>query len=116
MIISYHGTAAVLGIILAAAIFLLARRDHLQIRYASWWLIMAIGILALGLYPNLTDWAASLLGIAYPPVLALVIGIAALLIKMLLMDIEHSRQARDIRRLTQRLAIWEEEKTNVRKE
>lgn len=108
MIISYQGTAAILGITLAAAIILLARRDHLQIRYASWWLIMAFAILALGLYPHLTDWAASLLGIAYPPVLALVLGIAALLIKMLLMDIEHSQQERDIRRLTQRLAIYEE--------
>lgn len=107
MIISYQGTAAILGVTLAAAIILLVRRDHLQIRYASWWLIMAFIILALGLYPNLTDWAARLLGVAYPPILAMVLGIAALLIKMLLMDIEHSRQARDIRRLTQQLAIYE---------
>lgn len=96
-----------MGVALAAAIILLVRRDHLQIRYALWWLIMALVVLALGLYPNLTDWAAGLLGIAYPPILALLLGIAALLIKMLLMDIEHSRQARDIRRLTQRLAIYE---------
>lgn len=108
MIISYQGTTAVLGLALAAVILLLLRRDHLQVRYAAWWLIVACATLALGFYPKLTDSVAELLGIAYPPILALILGVAALLIKMLLMDIEHSRQARDIRRLTQQLAIYEE--------
>lgn len=109
MIIPYQGTAAILGLVLAIVIVLLLRRDHLQIRYATWWLVVTFAVLLLGLYPQITDWVAGILGIAYPPVLVLVLGIAALLIKMLLMDIEHSRQARDIRRLTQQLAIYEEQ-------
>lgn len=109
MIIPYQVTAAILGFVLAAVIVLLLRRDHLQIRYATWWLVVTFAVLLLGLYPQITDWWAGILGITYPPVLALVLAIAALLIKMLLMDIEHSRQARDIRRLTQQLAIYEEQ-------
>lgn len=108
MVISYHGPVAVLALVLAAVILLLLRRDHLQVRYAAWWLIVVLITLVLGFYPRLVDSFAVLLGIAYAPVLVLVLGVAALLIKMLLMDIEHSRQARDIRRLTQQLAIYEE--------
>jgi len=45
--------------------------------------------------------------VSYPPVLAIVLGFALLLIKILTMDLERSRQERMIRRLTQRLAILE---------
>lgn len=106
--ISYHITAAVLGLAVAATILFLVRRDHMRISYAYWWLLVAAMALLLGIFPKITDAIAPYLGIAYPPVLVLSCGIAAVLIKMLLMDLEHTRQEREIRRLTQRLAIYEE--------
>ena len=107
--ISYQLTSAILGISFAAIILLLVRRDHLRIRYSVWWLFIASVALFLGLFPGIIDALGALLGVAYPPTLLLVLGIAALLIKILYMDIEHSRQERNLRRLTQRIALYEAE-------
>ena len=105
--ISHQITAAVMGLAVASTILILVRRDHLRIRYAYWWLLVAAAALLLGIFPRITDALAPLLGVSYPPVLVLVGGMAVILIKMLLMDLEHTRQEREIRRLTQRLAIHE---------
>ena len=107
MVISYRLTAAVIGIVIAAMIFFLVRRDHLQIRYAYWWLLIALGVLVLGFFPEVIDVVAPVLGISYPPILAIVLGAGVIIIKMLMMDLEHTRQQRDIRWLVQRLAIYE---------
>ncbi len=61
----------------------------------------------LGLFPTLIDQFAKYLGIAYPPILALTIAIVIVVIKILLMDIEHSRNSINIQRLTQRIALLE---------
>jgi len=92
---------------IAISILLLVRRDHMRGTYAVWWLCAATIALLLGLFPKVFDkWAASL-GVGYPPVLALVLGFGLILIKMLTMDLERSRQERMIRRLAQRLAMLE---------
>lgn len=105
--ISYQLTSAAMGIVFAAVILLLVRRDHLRIRYSIWWLLVAGVALLLGLFPAVVDALGALLGVSYPPTLLLVMGIAALLIKILYMDIEHSRLERNLRRLTQRIAMYE---------
>lgn len=109
--LSYQLLSAGLGVALATLILLLVRRDHIQIRYALWWLLVALVVLVFGFYPQLIDKIAKLIGVGYPPVLLMVGGIAALIIKMLYMDIEHSRQEREIRRLAQQLAIWEHDRS-----
>lgn len=114
--ISYHLTAAVLGIAVALVILHLVRRDHLRIRYAYWWLMVAGFSLLLGIYPQLVDVIAPLLGVSYPPVLALVLGLIAIILKMLMMDLEHTRQEREVRRLTQRLALFEAEQGQINDE
>jgi hypothetical protein len=106
--ISYQTTSAALGLVLAIAILLLVRRDHLHSRHAVWWLVVAAISVVLGFFPGVIDWIGQVLGVAYPPVLALVGGIALLLVKAVLQDLEHTRQERQIRRLAQRLAIYEE--------
>lgn len=107
--ITYQITSMAIGVSLAAAILLLVRRDHLHGPYAIWWIGAAATVAALGLFPRLFDVLATLLGVRYPPVLAIVLGFSLLLIKILTMDLERSRQERLIRRLTQRLALLEEQ-------
>ncbi|NJM13933.1 MAG: DUF2304 domain-containing protein [Synechococcaceae cyanobacterium SM1_2_3] len=105
--ITYQVTSMAIGICLAAIILLLVRRDHLHGPYAIWWIGSAATVAVLGLFPRLFDRLAALLGVSYPPILAIVLGFSLLLIKMLTMDLEQSRQERLIRRLTQRLAMLE---------
>ena len=95
----------IIGIATAATIMILIRRDHLHVRYGLWWMIAAITFSLLGLFPALFDNAARYMGIAYPPVLALTLGAVILVLKILVMDIERSRNAIKLQRLIQRIAI-----------
>jgi hypothetical protein len=63
----------------------------------------------LGFFPAIFDRIAGYLGIAYPPVLALALGLIVLVIKILVMDLERSRNAIKLNRLVQRIALLESE-------
>jgi len=108
--------SAVIGFALAGTILYLVRRDHLHGSYAVWWLAVAAVTMLLATFPHIIDWLGSTLGIAYPPILAIVIGMAFTLIRMLQMDIDRSRQERALRRLTQRLAILDQELGDAREQ
>ena len=97
----------IIGIATAIAIVILIRRDHLHVRYGLAWMVAAIMFALLGLFPAFFDNIARYLGIAYPPVLALTIGAVVLVIKILVMVIERSRNAIRLQRLTQRIALLE---------
>ena len=105
--ITYQITSMVIGVTLAIVILFLVRRDHLHGPYAIWWIGAAVTVAVLGFFPRLFDVLAFKLGVSYPPMLALVLGFALLLVKILTMDLERSRQERRIRRLAQRLAMLE---------
>lgn len=107
MMITYQITSMAIGIVIAVVILFLVRRDHLHGPYAIWWIGAAITIGALGFFPRLFDYLAVYVGVSYPPMLAIVLGFSMLLVKILTMDLERSRQERLIRRLTQRLAMLE---------
>ncbi|QQS54582.1 MAG: DUF2304 domain-containing protein [Candidatus Competibacteraceae bacterium] len=105
--ITYQLTSMAIGVGLAAIILFLVRRDHLHGPYAIWWIGAAATVALLGLFPRLFDVLANKMGVSYPPVLAIVLGFGLLLLKMLTMDLDRSRQERLIRRLAQRLAMLE---------
>jgi hypothetical protein len=107
-------TSGLIGVLLAGAILYLVRRDHLHGSYALWWLAVAAAILILGVFPPVIDWLGSVTGINYPPILPIIVGIGMILIRMLKMDIDRSYQERQVRRLTQKLAILEQEIDSVR--
>jgi len=98
-----------IGIATAITILILIRRDHLHVRYGLWWVAAAVVFALLGLFPVLFDNIAHRLGVAYPPVLALTLAATILVIKILVMDIERSRNAIRLQRLVQRLALLEAE-------
>ena len=97
----------IIGVATAIAIVVLIRRDHLHVRYGLWWIIAAIAFSLLGLFPAFFDTIARTMGIAYPPVLALTVGAVILVLKILVIDIERSRNAIRMQRLTQRIALLE---------
>lgn len=105
--ITYQFTSTLIGLVIAATIFYMVRRDHIHGAHAVGWLTIAAGVVLLGVFPWLSNILGRLLDIGYPPILAVLLGMAVLLIKVLSMDVEHARQERRLRRLTQRLAILE---------
>jgi hypothetical protein len=100
-------TTAILGFGLAAVILLLLRRDHLYLTHGLFWFIVAGLAMLLGLWPGLIDRVAAMAGISYPPALLFLGAAMVLIVKALHTDIVNTRIERQVRRLNQRLAIYE---------
>ena len=104
---SYHLVVLVMAAGLAVGILYLVRRDHIYIRQGVFWIAIAVFSLVLGLWPALIDTVGTLLGIAYPPALMLLVAVMVLIFKALLGDIAQTKLKRDLRRLNQRIALLE---------
>jgi len=106
---NYQLASAIIGLLLFGAISWLVRKDLLHGRFAVMWFFIGLCCALLGIFPEATDWFASKIGIGYPPVLAIILGMGFLVLKIIIMDIERSRNEVKLARLTQRLAILESE-------
>ncbi|HRQ57814.1 MAG TPA: DUF2304 domain-containing protein [Azoarcus taiwanensis] len=102
-------TAALLGLGLAVFIVLLVRRDHLHLSHGVFWISIAFAAALLGLWPHAIDRIAVWAGVTYSPTLMLLVAVMVLLLKSLYNDMLVTRFERQIRRLNQRLAIFEAE-------
>ncbi|MEH6582587.1 MAG: DUF2304 domain-containing protein [Halioglobus sp.] len=96
-----------IGLLVAGLIILLMRKDRLHANHGLGWILVAIGFALLGFSPGIFDNIAKYFGVSYPPMLALTFGVAILVIKILLMDIERSRIEVRNQRLVQRVAMLE---------
>lgn len=103
-----------IGLLTAFTIVWLIRRDLLHVRFGLWWLAVAVAFIVVGLYPRGMDRLAAVLGIANGPDLALTLAIAALVVKILVMDIARSRSEMRVQRLVQRTAMLEAELERLR--
>ena len=104
----------ILGLSVAGVIIVLIRKDRLHVNHGLGWLLVAFSFALLGFVPGVIDNVAVYFGIAYPPVLALTVGIALLVLKILLMDIERSRIEMRNQRLIQKFAMFESELESLR--
>jgi hypothetical protein len=97
--------AAVLALAFMLLILDLIRRDRLQERYAVVWLLAGVGMLAGAAFPGLLEFVADLMGVRdtnvalFSLVLLLLLGLA------LNFSVLMSRQADQITRLAQELAL-----------
>lgn len=95
-----------LGVVIL--ILWLIRHERMPVNRSLWWLAVAVVIGIFGLFPQLLDQSARLVGISYPPALLFTLAILTLLIKLLLEDMEVSAQQRRILRLAQKTAVLED--------
>lgn len=105
----------IIGLLVASLIIVLMRKDRLHVTHGMGWIIVAGGFALLGFAPGIIDRIAVYFGVEYPPVLALTLGIALLVIKILLMDIERSRIEMRNQRLIQRVAMLEADIRHLQK-
>lgn len=100
---------------MAGLIIWLVRRDHLHGKYALWWLLVAAAFAILGFSPEIIDSIALRLGISYPPILVVILGFVFVVLKMITMDIERSKNQIKLHRLAQKMAMYEAELEELRK-
>lgn len=104
---SLQATTALMGVSLAVLILYLIRRDHLYLMHGLFWVAVAVIAAVLGAWPGLIDRLAFWTGVGYPPALLLLLACMVLLLKALHADMVNTRIERDMRRLNQRLAMFE---------
>ncbi len=97
--------AAVIALAFMAFILELIRRDRLQERYAVVWLLAGIGMLAGAAFPALLELVANVLGVRDTNVALFSIVLLLLLGLALNFSVLMSRQADQITRLAQELAL-----------
>ena len=101
--------SSIIGLILAIVTYWLVRRDHLAPKQALRWVLVATIVLVLGTFPIIIDWVGHAVGISYPPIIPVIIGLGAALIKILLMDIQQTKSQVTQDRIIQKLAMLEAE-------
>ena len=111
--LGYKLTSGILAVIVVGFIFWLIRKDHLHPKKALGWVTIACAIGVIGIFPRLSDWIASKLGVGYPPTLVLVISIILIFLKLLRLDTARSQEDKKIAILTQRLVVLEKRFENV---
>jgi hypothetical protein len=109
-LIGYQWTSAALGIAITTVMLYLIRRDQLHSKHAVWWFFVALLVAIFGIFPRLSDAVASFLGVSYPPILLVVVGVGLILVKMLTMDLAQSSLEAKLHRLSQQLALLENER------
>jgi hypothetical protein len=97
--------AAVIALAFMLMIFELIRRDRLQERYAVIWLLAGLGMLAGAAFPGLLELVADLMGVRDTNVALFSIVLLLLLGLALNFSVLMSRQADQITRLAQELAL-----------
>ncbi|HDS15626.1 MAG TPA: DUF2304 domain-containing protein [Proteobacteria bacterium] len=91
----------------------LIRRRRLDAGYALLWLGWGGCFLFFSVWRKALDLLAGMLGIYYPPAALLLILILGLLLVMMQFSVVVSRQRQQIKALTQRLALWENEQEDA---
>jgi len=99
--------SSLLALIIGISIFWMVRKDHLITRDGLKWTVISLGILLYGFFPQFNDVIGIKLGIAYPPIIPVLIGLGVVLIKLLIADIERAKMQVTVNRLVQRLAMLE---------
>lgn len=97
----------VIGMTLGCVIMYFVRLDKMLVRHAVTWLFIACCLIVLGVFPGWIDSLGKLAGVSYPPMLAILLGYCALLLKLLFSDLEASRLEVRLIRAAQRLSILE---------
>lgn len=90
------------------------RKNKLSIKTSFGWIMGAVAMIILAIFPKSLDWLSYLLGIEYPPALFLTLCVIVLFV----IDFNNSKKLEEYRQkiieLAQRLAI-DEENNNEKK-
>jgi len=91
----------------------LIRRRRLDEGYALLWLAFGLLFLGFSVWRRALDYLAAIVGIHYPPAALLLLLILGLFMVMIQFSLVITRQRHQIKALTQRLALLEDEQKQV---
>ncbi|MFJ4044811.1 DUF2304 domain-containing protein [Microbacterium sp. NPDC089987] len=98
-------TGVILAIVMLAAVLAMLLTRRLREKYAALWIVIAVAMLVLGLFPQLLLALTSLVGVVLPANLLFAMAILLLLGVSLHLSWEQSQAEDEIRRAAEELAI-----------
>lgn len=107
----------IIGVILVIAlawIINMVRKEILDIRFALSWLLVGIIVLILDIFPSAMFWLVHLLGIQLPVNMMFFFGFCFTLFLVFGLTTKVSRQAEQLKRLTQEVALLEKSLTEAK--
>lgn len=94
-----------LSLLILAIVFWMLLTRRLREKYAVMWIVIALSVLILGLFPQLLLWATTLLGVQIPANLLFALAITLLLGVSLHLSWELSQAEDEIRRVAEEAAL-----------
>jgi hypothetical protein len=104
------------SILLLLLVFELVRRRRLAEEYSVLWIVSALVLIGISLRRDVLDFAASWLGVYYPPAVLVLMLVAIISIASLSFSVILSRQQRQIDRLIEENAIMAAELRELRRD
>ena len=96
---------AIVGMMLLVVFVEMLRRRQLREKYAMLWIVVALGIIPLAIFPGALDGVADLIGIANGANLVLFLGLILLLLICLHLSWEVSQLEEETRTLAEEVAL-----------
>lgn len=100
-----YALALVFSLLVLVLIFLRLRNSRMNERYATWWIVIAVFLLVIGIFPRLLSRAAHLFQIAVPLNLAFFLAGILVLLLSLQFSVDLSKAAEQRRRLAEEVAL-----------
>ena len=97
--------AVALTVVLLALMFYLMRTRRIREKYAAVWIVLAVAVVLLGLFPRLAFWLSSLVGIATPANLVFALAFVVLLLVCIQLSVEVSNLEEETRTLAEEIAL-----------
>lgn len=92
------------------------RKAQMRIEDTLFWIVIAVGTLILGIFPQIAFYCASLLRIQSPVNFVYLVFIFILLFKVFILTVQVSQLQEKIKKLVQHVAIYEKNILDEKKE
>ena len=102
---STYWLGVVFAFIVLFGIFVRMRNQGMKERYATWWLVIAIAVAVISIFPRVLDEAAHLVGVQVPLNLAFFLAGVIMLLLSLRFSLDLSQSDEERRRLTEEIAF-----------
>jgi hypothetical protein len=102
------------SVLLLLLVLELVRRRRLAEEYSALWIVSALVLIGISLRRNVLDFAATWLGVYYPPAVLVLMLVAIISVASLSFSVVLSRQQRQIDRLIEENAIMAAELRELR--
>ena len=113
---STYWLGVIFAFIVLFGIFVRMRNQGMKERYATWWLVIAIAVAVISIFPRVLEGAAHLVGVKVPLNLAFFLAGVIMLLLSLRFSVDLSQSDEERRRLAEEIAVLRAEIDSLKSE